>query len=139
MQPNPELPDAGGVKLAENEKEELLLELFPQVAKNYLTKVKVAAYQAQHKDEVKADTQAAAEEANAPITGKTVKAPMPGSILRFMVKPGDVVTKGQTVVILEAMKMENSIATDYAGKVKRLLVKEGSTVAADAPMIEIEA
>ena len=123
MQPNPELPDAGGVKLAENEKEELLLELFPQVAKNYLTKVKVAAYQAQHKDEVKADTQAAAEEANAPITGKTVKAPMPGSILRFMVKPGDVVTKGQTVVILEAMKMENSIATDYAGKVKRLLVK----------------
>lgn len=139
MQPNPELPDAGGVKLAENEKEELLLELFPQVAKNYLTKVKVAVYQAQHKDEVKADTQAAAEEANAPITGKTVKAPMPGSILRFMVKPGDVVTKGQTVVILEAMKMENSIATDYAGKVKRLLVKEGSTVAADAPMIEIEA
>ena len=139
MQPNPELPDAGGVKLAENEKEELLLELFPQVAKNYLTKVKVAAYQAQHKDEVKADTQAAAEEANAPITGKTVKAPMPGSILRFMVKPGDVVTKGRTVVILEAMKMENSIATDYAGKVKRLLVKEGSTVAADAPMIEIEA
>lgn len=139
MQPNPELPDAGGVKLAENEKEELLLELFPQVAKNYLTKVKVAAYQAQHKDGVKADTQAAAEEANAPITGKTVKAPMPGSILRFMVKPGDVVTKGQTVVILEAMKMENSIATDYAGKVKRLLVKEGSTVAADAPMIEIEA
>lgn len=139
MQPNPGLPDAGGVKLAENEKEELLLELFPQVAKNYLTKVKVAAYQAQHKDEVKADTQAAAEEANAPITGKTVKAPMPGSILRFMVKPGDVVTKGQTVVILEAMKMENSIATDYAGKVKRLLVKEGSTVAADAPMIEIEA
>lgn len=139
MQPNPELPDAGGVKLAENEKEELLLELFPQVAKNYLTKVKVAAYQAQHKDEVKADTQSAAEEANAPITGKTVKAPMPGSILRFMVKPGDVVTKGQTVVILEAMKMENSIATDYAGKVKRLLVKEGSTVAADAPMIEIEA
>ena len=139
MQPNPELPDAGGVKLAENEKEELLLELFPQVAKNYLTKVKVAAYQAQHKDEVKADMQAAAEEANAPITGKTVKAPMPGSILRFMVKPGDVVTKGQTVVILEAMKMENSIATDYAGKVKRLLVKEGSTVAADAPMIEIEA
>lgn len=139
MQPNPELPDAGGVKLAENEKEELLLELFPQVARNYLTKVKVAAYQAQHKDEVKADTQAAAEEANAPITGKTVKAPMPGSILRFMVKPGDVVTKGQTVVILEAMKMENSIATDYAGKVKRLLVKEGSTVAADAPMIEIEA
>ena len=81
----------------------------------------------------------AEEKKNKPVTGKTVKAPMPGSILRFTVKPGNTVTKGQTVVILEAMKMENSIATDYAGTVKRLLVKEGTTVAADAPMIEIEA
>ena len=140
MQPNPELPEAGGVKLAANEKEVLLLELFPQVAKNFLTKQKVAAYEAQHKaDAPQAEKVVAEEKKNEPITGKTVKAPMPGSILRFTVKPGDTVTNGQTVVILEAMKMENSIATDYAGTVKRLLVKEGTTVAADAPMIEIEA
>ena len=140
MQPNPELPEAGGVKLAANEKEVLLLELFPQVAKNFLTKQKVAAYEAQHKaDAPQAEKVVAEEKKNEPITGKTVKASMPGSILRFTVKPGDTVTKGQTVVILEAMKMENSIATDYAGTVKRLLVKEGTTVAADAPMIEIEA
>ena len=140
MQSNPELPEAGGVKLAANEKEVLLLELFPQVAKNFLTKQKVAAYEAQHKaDAPQAEKVVAEEKKNEPITGKTVKAPMPGSILRFTVKPGDTVTKSQTVVILEAMKMENSIATDYAGTVKRLLVKEGTTVAADAPMIEIEA
>ena len=140
MQPNPELLEAGGVKLAANEKEVLLLELFPQVAKNFLTKQKVAAYEAQHKaDAPQAEKVVAEEKKNEPITGKTVKAPMPGSILRFTVKPGDTVTKGQTVVILEAMKMENSIAPDYAGTVKRLLVKEGTTVAADAPMIEIEA
>lgn len=140
MQPNPELPEAGGVKLAANEKEVLLLELFPQVAKNFLTKQKVAAYEAQHKaDAPQAEKVVAEEKKNEPITGKTVKAPMPGSILRFTVKPGNTVTKGQTVVILEAMKMENSIATDYAGTVKRLLVKEGTTVDADAPMIEIEA
>ena len=140
MQPNPELPEAGGVKLAANEKEVLLLELFPQVAKNFLTKQKVAAYEAQHKaDAPQAEKVVAEEKKNEPITGKTVKAPMPGSILRFTVKPGDTVTKSQTVVILEAMKMENSIATDYAGTVKRLLVKECTTVAADAPMIEIEA
>ena len=139
MQPNPVLPEAGGVKLAANEKEVLLLELFPQVAKNFLTKIKVEAYEAQHKAEEPQVAKAAVEEqANAPITGKTVKAPMPGSILRYTVKPGDTVTKGQTVVILEAMKMENSIASDYAGTVKRLLVKEGSSVAADAAMIEIE-
>ena len=94
MQPNPELPEAGGVKLAANEKEVLLLELFPQVAKNFLTKQKVAAYEAQHKaDAPQAEKVVAEEKKNEPITGKTVKAPMPGSILRFTVKPGNTVTK----------------------------------------------
>ncbi len=140
-QPNPELPEAGGVKLAATEKEVLLLELFPLVAKNFLTKQKVEAYAAQHKTEASessAQTATAVGQASAPISGPTVNAPMPGSILRFTVKPGDKVAKGQTVVILEAMKMENSIASDYAGTVKRLLVKEGSNVAADTPMVEIE-
>lgn len=140
-QPNPELPEAGGVKLAATEKEVLLLELFPLVAKNFLTKQKVEAYAAQHKTEASessAQTATAGGQASAPISGLTVNAPMPGSILRFTVKPGDKVAKGQTVVILEAMKMENSIASDYAGTVKRLLAKEGSSVAADTPMVEIE-
>ena len=139
MQPNPELPEAGGVKLAATEKEVLLLELFPIVAKNFLTKQKVETYAAQHKAEGGNAAQGAADDlANAPITGPTVTAPMPGNVLRFMVKAGDKVTRGQTVVILEAMKMENSITSDYTGVVKRLLVKEGSSVAADAPMIEIQ-
>lgn len=139
MQLNPELPEAGGVKLAATEKEVLLLELFPIVAKNFLTKQKVEAYAAQHKAEGGNAAQGAADDlANAPITGPTVTAPMPGNVLRFMVKAGDKVTRGQTVVILEAMKMENSITSDYTGVVKRLLVKEGSSVAADAPMIEIQ-
>ena len=139
MQPNPELPEAGGVKLAATEKEVLLLELFPIVAKNFLTKQKVEAYAAQHKAEGGNAAQGAADDlANAPITGPTVTAPMPGNVLRFMVKAGDKVTRGQTVVILEAMQMENSITSDYTGVVKRLLVKEGSSVAADAPMIEIQ-
>lgn len=63
---------------------------------------------------------------------------MPGSIFKILVKPGDIVAKGQNVLILEAMKMENSIATDYAGKVKRILTKEGTTVAAGSKLIEIE-
>ena len=42
------------------------------------------------------------------------------------------------MLILEAMKMENSIASDFAGKVKQVLVAEGDTVAVDTPLIEIE-
>lgn len=138
MQPNPSLPEAGGVKLAENEKEVLLLELFPQVAKNFLTKQKEARYQAQHKtEEVKQE--ASEEKQEEPITGKVVEAPMPGSIFKIQVKTGDTVTKGQSVIILEAMKMENNIASEYSGKVKRIFVKEGTPVQAGTKLIEIEA
>lgn len=138
MQPNPTLPEAGGVKLAENEKEVLLLELFPQVAKNFLTKQKEARYQAQHKEEeVKQEVKEVKQEE--PITGKVVEAPMPGSIFKIQVQPGDIVSKGQSVIILEAMKMENNITSDYAGKVKRIFVKEGTSVQAGAKLIEIEA
>ena len=138
MQPNPELPEAGGVKLAANEKEVLLLELFPQVAKNFLTKQKVAAYEAQHKaDAPQAEKVVAEEKKNEPITGKTVKAPMPGSILRFTVKPGDTVTKGQTVVILEAMKMENNIVASVDGQVKAIHVTAGQSVSQDDPLVDL--
>ena len=148
MQPNPVLEEAGGVKLAENEKEVLLLELFPLVAKNYLTGVKKARYQASKpKDEAPKPAAAPAAEAPkaepakpaaAPITGNVVTSPMPGRILKVLVAPGDTVAKGQDVVILEAMKMENSIMSDYAGTVKQVLVAEGETVAVDSQLVEIE-
>ena len=63
---------------------------------------------------------------------------MPGRILKVLVAPGDTVAKGQDVVILEAMKMENSIMSDYAGTVKQVLVAEGETVAVDSQLVEIE-
>ncbi len=136
MQENPVLTEFGGVKLAENEKEVLLMELFPAVAKNFLTKQKEARYMATHKE---AQTQQTVEvQKEEPITGKVVEAPMPGNIFKILVKPGDVVTKGQNVLVLEAMKMENNITSDYAGKVKRILVQEGKSVSAGAKLIEIE-
>ena len=45
---------------------------------------------------------------------------------------------GQEVLVLEAMKMENSVTTDYAGKVKQILVEVGENVATDTVLIEIE-
>ena len=113
MQPNPELPEAGGVKLAENEKEVLLLELFPMVAKTYLTGVKVKAYEAKKAAEApKAETKAEEAPVGQPITGNTVNAPLPGRILEIKVKVGDSVKAGQEIAVLEAMKMENSIVSD---------------------------
>ena len=144
MQPNPVLDECGGVKLAENEKEVLLLELFPLVAKGFLTDQKKKRYE-ENKPAVVAEPEGTAAKAGEtssakakePITGRVVSAPMPGRIIRVLVKPGDKVEAGQDVVILEAMKMENSIMASAGGTVKQLLVAEGDTVAADAQLIEI--
>ena len=152
MQPNPELPEAGGVKLAENEKEILLLELFPLVAKNFLTNTKKKAYEAAEAEKAAKEAEKAATEAKRaaeakaaiaaqhikPITGKTVEAPLPGRIIEVCVKVGDTVKRGQRVVILDAMKMENNITTDYAGTIKQVLVNVGEAVPANAILVEVE-
>ena len=137
-QPNPELPEAGGVKLAANEKEVLLLELFPLVAKTFLTEQKKKAYEASKPVTEKAGAKQAEETKTAAITGNLVKAPLPGRIIEIKVKVGDAVKSGQEVLILEAMKMENAVTTDYAGTVKQILIQTGETVATDAPLIEVE-
>ena len=60
--------------------------------------------------------------------GESVKAPMPGNILRVAVKAGDSVKEGQLLCVLEAMKMENEIFAPKDGTVAQVLVSKGSTV-----------
>ena len=57
-----------------------------------------------------------------------VRAPMPGLVLGLPMEPGAEVERGQTVVILEAMKMENVLASPITGKVKEIRVSKGQTV-----------
>ncbi len=138
MQPNPELPEAGGLKLAENEKEVLLLELFPLVAKKFLTDQKVKAYEASKPAEpVAAEKPELEAKPQAVVTGNPVTAPLPGRILEVLVKVGDKVVEGQDVVVLEAMKMENSITTEFSGEVKAIFVQPGDTVPTDAVLVDI--
>jgi len=59
--------------------------------------------------------------------GEDIKAPMPGTILSLGVKQGDQVKKGQVLLILEAMKMENEILAPRDGKVAALAVQAGQT------------
>jgi pyruvate carboxylase subunit B len=63
--------------------------------------------------------------------GTPVKAPMPGLIVHFEKKVGDAVNEGDTVLLLEAMKMENAIAAPMAGTVKSILFKVGDKVSRD--------
>ncbi len=61
-------------------------------------------------------------------SGEKVAAPMPGTILDVKANVGDTVTKGQVVMVLEAMKMENDIVAPCDGKVTSILAKKGDNV-----------
>jgi biotin carboxyl carrier protein len=66
-----------------------------------------------------------------------VLSPLPGNMLKILVKQGDTVEKGQIVAIMEAMKMENEIESHLAGPVTKIAVSEGDTVLENALIMSI--
>jgi biotin carboxyl carrier protein len=72
------------------------------------------------------------------ISGKTIPSPMQGTIQKILVKPGQSVKKGDSLVILEAMKLENDITADKDYKILDILVQEGDNVNSDQPLLKVE-
>lgn len=84
-------------------------------------------------------TQAPASGSNAHVNmNNAVKAPLPGVITEIKVAVGDEVKAGDTVVVLEAMKMANNLDAEKGGKVTAVLVQEGESVMEDTPLVVIE-
>ncbi len=73
----------------------------------------------------------------APAGANAVTAPLPGTITQILVKVGQQVKAGDTVVMMEAMKMENSITAEYDGTVKAILVQQGSQVQSGEALVEM--
>lgn len=67
-----------------------------------------------------------------------IKSPLPGVILDIKVKEGDTVKRGQTLLVLEAMKMENDIKSDRDGKVTSIKVSKGESILEGTDLIIIE-
>ena len=67
-----------------------------------------------------------------------IKSPLPGVILQVKVNVGDQVTKGQVLMVLEAMKMENNILSDKDGKVAAINVSKGESILEGTDLIVIE-
>ena len=67
-----------------------------------------------------------------------VSVPMPGKIIAVLVAEGDAVEKGQGLVIVEAMKMENEVRSPITGEVKEIKVKPGDTVEGGAVLVIVE-
>ena len=70
--------------------------------------------------------------------GAKVTCPLPGTIIALNVKEGDTVSAGQTLLVLEAMKMENNIDAERGGVVKQVLVQAGATVMEGDVLLVIE-
>lgn len=85
-------------------------------------------------------TPIATKPAAAPVAagGLKVACPLPGTVLSINVKEGDTVAAGQTLVVLEAMKMENNIDAERGGVVKQVLVQAGATVMEGDVLLVIE-
>ena len=84
-------------------------------------------------------TQLLAQSAAAAASGpQIVDAQMPGKIVKIAVSVGDEVSEGQGVLVVEAMKMENEIASPIDGVIKEISVSEGSTVESGAPLFVVE-
>lgn len=75
--------------------------------------------------------------ANASAKSNTFKAPMPGLIKQIMVAEGQLVKKGDVLLILEAMKMENALKATADGEVKKIAVKEGQAVEKGQLLIDL--
>ncbi len=118
--------------------------------KKYKVNVNGTAYEIEI--ELISETEAAASKAAAPVAapapaaapqaapgaGEEVKSPMPGTILSVNVKAGDAVKKGQVLMILEAMKMENEIMAGADGTVTSVMVAAGQAVEAGAALCTIQ-
>ncbi|QFT55673.1 sodium-extruding oxaloacetate decarboxylase subunit alpha [Microbulbifer sp. THAF38] len=75
---------------------------------------------------------------SAPATGgEPVNAPLAGNIFKVMVKPGDKVTEGQAIIVLEAMKMETVVSAPRGGSVASVAIKEGDSVAVGDALLSI--
>ena len=78
----------------------------------------------------------AASSPNLALSGNTQTAPLPGTVIEVFVKAGDKVEAGQVIVIIEAMKMKNSIRSVFSGTVGEVFVSTGQSVAHKQALIK---
>jgi len=101
----------------------------------YHVKVKELPDDAVMTEQPKADSDRHVADSASQTEGKTMLAPMAGTILRILVKEGQKVKKGENLIVLEAMKMENEIVADEDGIIRRILVKANDSVESDQPLL----
>jgi len=112
---------------------------FAEVTLNGKTyKVELEKEEAPAAAAVRRPAAAAASAAAAPAGLMTVKSPLPGSIVKVLVKAGQAVKKGDVLLTMESMKMENNVTAEADGTVKAVYVEPGKNVMQDDKLLDIE-
>ena len=89
-------------------------------------------------DEQERRLRAAVGKGDAKPAKRVVTAPMPGKVVKLLVRPGDAVQAGDGVIVVEAMKMENELKAPASGTVKEVRVEEGKPVSGGDVLVVIE-
>ena len=124
--------EAGKTKVTVNGK---VYEVETEAPKAAPVAAKPAAAPAPKPAATPAAPKAEAKPAAAPAAGLQVKSPLPGSVIKVLVNEGQAVKKGDTLLTLESMKMENAIMAEADGTVKQIAVTPGQNVMQDDLLI----
>jgi biotin carboxyl carrier protein len=89
-------------------------------------------------DEQQQRLRAAVGKGEAKVGKRVVTAPMPGKVVKLLVRPGDAVNPGDGIIVVEAMKMENELKAPASGTVKEIRVEEGKAVSGGDVLVVIE-
>jgi biotin carboxyl carrier protein len=109
-----------------------------EVEEGFMVLVDGQPFHVEIQDEQERRLRAAVGKEGARAAKRTVAAPMPGKVVKLLVKPGDAVKAGDGVIVVEAMKMENELKASAPGTVKEVRVAEGKAVGAGEVLVVIE-
>jgi biotin carboxyl carrier protein len=112
--------------------------LIEESGKKFLVEVESQNYDVEIKDAMDQMVDQMGFSKNSAIQLKEIKAPMPGMVMSIHVKEGDEVAEGERLLILVAMKMENSITVNIPVKIKKVLVEAGQAVEKGQKLFELE-
>ena len=115
--------------------EALLLKYIPE-EKTLLLKINQNKYSVQLKDKYDELLSKLGLDLSSSKKYNNVKAPMPGLVLNILIKEGEAITKGEPLIVLEAMKMENIIKAPNDAIIKKVLVMKGNSVEKNQLLIE---
>lgn len=93
--------------------------------------------QSKHSDQRKIETMSPAPTNKRP-SSKGIKSPLPGNVLKVLVNVGDSFAEGDTLMVMESMKMENNILAEKSGVIVKINAAAGSTVLQDDILFEVE-